>query len=68
MTAHTRGTGCTLASAFATTLALGYQKEDALCLARAYLQQALRRGYATGQGAGSLGVGSWPTEQVDFPS
>lgn len=68
MTAHTRGTGCTLASAFATTLALGYQKEDALCLARAYLQQALRRGYATGQGAGSLGVGNWPAEQVDFPS
>lgn len=67
-TAHTRGTGCTLASAFATTLALGYQKEDALCLARAYLQQALRRGYATGQGAGSLGVGSWPAEQVDFPN
>lgn len=67
-TAHTRGTGCTLASAFATTLALGYQKEDALCLARAYLQQALRRGYATGQGAGSLGVGSWPAAQVDFPS
>jgi hydroxymethylpyrimidine kinase/phosphomethylpyrimidine kinase/thiamine-phosphate diphosphorylase len=68
ITTHTRGTGCTLASAFATALALGYQKEDALCLARAYLQQALHRGYATGKGAGSLGIGTWPAEQADFPS
>jgi len=64
---HQRGTGCTLASAFATTFALGYEKNDAMTLARAYLQQALRLGYPTGAGAGSLGMARWPTNQLDFP-
>ncbi|MBU2428871.1 MAG: thiamine phosphate synthase [Gammaproteobacteria bacterium] len=66
-TAHNRGTGCTLASALATALALGYAKEDAVVIARAYLQQALRSGYATGAGAGCLGVGSWPPQQHNLP-
>ena len=64
---HQRGTGCTLASALATTLALGFAKADAVTLARAYLQQALRLSYATGAGAGSLGVAGWPSQQTDFP-
>ncbi len=64
---HSRGTGCTLASALATALALGYAKADAVTIARAYLQQALRLSYPTGAGAGSLGVGSWPSQQTDFP-
>lgn len=64
---HSRGTGCTLASALATSLALGYATADALTLARAYLQQALRLSYPTGAGSGSLGVGGWPRQQADFP-
>ncbi|OBP15072.1 thiamine-phosphate diphosphorylase [Rheinheimera sp. SA_1] len=64
---HSRGTGCTLASALATALALGYAKPDAVTIARAYLQQALRLSYPTGAGAGSLGVAGWPRQQTDFP-
>lgn len=64
---HSRGTGCTLASALATACALGYAKEDALTIARAYLQQGLRLSYPTGAGSGSLGVGGWPQHQADFP-
>jgi len=64
---HSRGTGCTLASALATALALGFTKPDAVTIARAYLQQALRLSYPTGLGAGSLGVAGWPQQQADFP-
>ncbi len=65
--AHSRGTGCTLASALASAIALGYAKTDAIAIARAYLTQALRRSYPTGAGSGSLGVGHWPQQQTDFP-
>lgn len=64
---HSRGTGCTLASALATALALGFSKPDGLTIARAYLQQVLRLSYPTGHGAGSLGVAGWPDQQADFP-
>ena len=66
-TKHQHGTGCTLASALAATLARGYAMEDALVIARAYLQQGLRLSYATGQGSGVLGRGGWPDTAADFP-
>lgn len=64
---HSRGTGCTLASALATACAFGYAREDALTIARGYLQQGLRLSYPTGAGSGCLGVGGWPEHQADFP-
>lgn len=65
---HQHGTGCTLASAVAALLAQHYDLSDAVVLSRAYLQQSLRAGYATGQGAGSLGRLGWPLRQQDFPA
>lgn len=51
-TIHTHGTGCTLASAIATSLAQGYGMVDAVGRARAYLRRALETapGYGHGQG------------------
>ena len=65
---HQHGTGCTLASAIAALWAQNYDLLDAVVLSRAYLQQSLRAGYATGQGAGSLGRLGWPLQQQDFPA
>lgn len=66
-TKHQHGTGCTLASALAAVLARGYELNDALVVARAYLQQGLRLSYATGQGPGVLARAGWPNQPVDFP-
>jgi len=65
---HQHGTGCTLASAIAALWAQDYDLPDAIVLGRAYLQQSLRAGYATGKGAGSLGRLGWPLQQQDFPA
>ncbi len=66
-TPHQHGTGCTLASALAAGLACGYELNDALVVARAYLQQGLRLSYATGQGPGVLARAGWPKQPIDFP-
>ncbi len=65
---HQHGTGCSLASAIATLWGQAYDLADAVVLSRAYLQQSLRAGYATGQGAGALGRLGWPLQQQDFPA
>ncbi len=65
---HQHGTGCTLASAIAALWAQNYDLADAVVLGRAYLQQSLRGGYATGRGAGSLARLGWPVQQQDFPA
>lgn len=66
-TPHQHGTGCTLASALAAVLAHGYPLDDALVLARAYLQAALEQGYATGAGPGPLAKPGWPRRQSYLP-
>ena len=43
-TNNTHGTGCTLSSAIASYLALGYTIEDSICNAKQYLQTALEKG------------------------
>jgi hydroxymethylpyrimidine/phosphomethylpyrimidine kinase len=58
-TRHTHGTGCTLASACATGLALGMSLEDAVARAWAYVAEAIRRAPGLGQGFGPLDHG-WP--------
>ncbi|MFV0681344.1 bifunctional hydroxymethylpyrimidine kinase/phosphomethylpyrimidine kinase [Ottowia sp.] len=53
-TRHTHGTGCTFASSAAAALAQGFVTADALVLAKMATTQALRLGYAAGQGAGPV--------------
>ena len=54
---HTHGTGCTLAAALASQLALGHSVPDAMTLAKAYVTGAIAAGFALGSGVG-------PTDHV----
>jgi hydroxymethylpyrimidine/phosphomethylpyrimidine kinase len=49
---HTHGTGCTLASALASQLALGHSVPEAMALAKAYVTGAIAAGFALGSGIG----------------
>lgn len=51
---HTHGTGCTLASAVASYLALGYDMPAAAARAKAYVTGALRAGFSLGAGIGPV--------------
>lgn len=66
---NTHGTGCTLSSAIAAGLALGYPLRDACVVAKAYVQRGLRLGNSDsiGCGAGPVGHCGWPDELQDFP-
>ncbi len=67
-TPHHHGTGCTLASAIAASLALGYCMEDALVLAKMRVTQGLRDAKAVGRGAGPIAQGGWPVYVEDLPT
>jgi hydroxymethylpyrimidine/phosphomethylpyrimidine kinase len=56
-TRHTHGTGCTLASAIATGMALGLTLAQAVEIGCAYTQAAIRGAPGFGQGHGPLGIG-----------
>jgi hydroxymethylpyrimidine/phosphomethylpyrimidine kinase len=49
-TAHTHGTGCTFSAAIAANLARGEKLERAVVLAKRYITQAIRKGFAIGAG------------------
>lgn len=49
-TLHTHGTGCTFSAAIAANLAKGEELEKAVILAKRYISQAIRRGFAIGSG------------------
>jgi hydroxymethylpyrimidine/phosphomethylpyrimidine kinase len=53
-TVHTHGTGCTLASAIASNLALGHEAREAIGRARAYVEGAIRHAPGIGHGHGPL--------------
>jgi hydroxymethylpyrimidine/phosphomethylpyrimidine kinase len=53
-TMHTHGTGCTLASAIASYLALGEDMAGAVGLAKEYVTGAIRQGFALGSGIGPV--------------
>jgi len=57
-TPHTHGTGCTLASALAANLAMGFPVPDAAAKARAYVREAIRANPGLGHGRGPLGFGA----------
>lgn len=66
-TPHRHGTGCTFSSAIAACLAKGYELNESLVLAKAYINQAIRLGQPLGHGRGAVGHGGWPSAQKDFP-
>jgi len=51
---NTHGTGCTLASAIAVSLGLGFSIPDAVRRARAYVREAIRKAPGLGHGHGPL--------------
>lgn len=51
---NTHGTGCTLSSAIASNLALGYVLEEAIARAKAYISGALKAQMNLGKGSGPL--------------
>src|SRR5450755_48183 len=53
-TPHTHGTGCTLASAIASYLALGAEVPEAVTRARDYVTGAIRAGFPLGAGIGPV--------------
>lgn len=64
---NTHGTGCTLSSAIASCLALGYSLHDAIVLARMYVHKGIRLGKPFGRGAGPVGHYGFPDSQIDLP-
>ena len=53
-TPHHHGTGCVFASSAASAMARGFVPMEAIVLAKMACSQALRHGYAAGQGAGPV--------------
>lgn len=51
---NTHGTGCTLSSAIASNLALGYDMEESVANAKNYITGALKDGLDLGEGSGPL--------------
>jgi hydroxymethylpyrimidine/phosphomethylpyrimidine kinase len=54
---HTHGTGCTLASAVASYLALGHEVPDAVAGAKRYVTGAIAAGFPLGAGVGPVDHG-----------
>lgn len=54
---NTHGTGCTLSSAIASNLALGYSMEDSVKYAKDYITGALKANLNLGSGSGPLNHG-----------
>ncbi len=54
---HTHGTGCTLASAIASHLALGLSVPDAVAASKAYVTGAIAAGFPLGAGIGPVDHG-----------
>lgn len=62
-----RGTGCTMASAFAAAHAFGFDEADAAVIAKAYVHRCLRRNNKIGKGPPIAEYLPWPVEAEDFP-
>ena len=66
-TPHHHGSGCVFASAVAALIAQDYPIEDALVLAKAYINRGIREAQAIGRGAGPVAHTGWPEKLEDFP-
>lgn len=59
-TPHNHGSGCTLSSSIASVLAFGFVLQDAVVVAKAYVNQGLTHAQGIGQGPGPLSRTAWP--------
>jgi hydroxymethylpyrimidine kinase / phosphomethylpyrimidine kinase / thiamine-phosphate diphosphorylase len=66
-TANTRGTGCALASAFSSALALGYSLNDSAVVAKMTINQGLANSYSLVEQKGTLSFTDFPSEQKYLP-
>jgi hydroxymethylpyrimidine kinase/phosphomethylpyrimidine kinase/thiamine-phosphate diphosphorylase len=75
-TQNSRGTGCALASAVASSIALGYSLYDAVVIAKMAISQGLRQAYAVedanfvkgiAQSYGPVNITHFPCDQIDLP-
>ncbi|ASQ47460.1 thiamine phosphate synthase [Legionella clemsonensis] len=62
-----RGTGCTLSSAIAACLALGYSIKDALVIAKMYVHRGIRNSIEVVKGTARVFHDAWPENQIDLP-
>lgn len=53
-TINTHGTGCTISSAIAANLAKGLHVRDAVGMAKAYIEKAIKHGFSIGHGVGPV--------------
>jgi hydroxymethylpyrimidine/phosphomethylpyrimidine kinase len=51
---HTHGTGCSLSSAIAAYWARGFERSEAIRLAKRFVTEGIRQAYPVGQGAGPI--------------
>jgi len=65
--ADTHGSGCTLSSAIAACRALGFGELDAVVIAKAYVNQGIRKGGGIRSGHGHVGHEGWPAHPEDLP-
>ncbi|MDV5390142.1 thiamine phosphate synthase [Shewanella xiamenensis] len=66
-TRHNHGSGCTLSSAIASVLAFGFVLQDAVVVAKAYVNQGLTRAQGIGKGPGPLARTAWPHSLTAYP-
>jgi len=64
---NTRGTGCALASAIASSIALGYPVNDAIVIGKMAINQGIREGYPVGDGKGPVNIARFPDAGIDLP-
>lgn len=62
-----RGTGCTLSSAMAASLALGYHIKDALVIAKMYVNRGIRLSHIIHDHISLLAHDAWSPEEIDLP-
>lgn len=62
-----RGSGCVLSSAIAATLALGYSIQDALVIAKMYLNQGIRLAQLINEHNALITHSDWPQDEIDLP-
>lgn len=65
---HHHGSGCVFASAMAALLAQDYPVEDALVLAKAYINRGIQESHAIGAGPGPIVHTGWPQKLENFPA
>lgn len=64
---NTHGTGCTLSSAAAACLALGFNPTDSVVVAKAYVTQGIQAARQFGKGPGPVAHTGWPSRADCFP-